>query len=247
MITLISVLTVLCMAVPVYVYIGYPALLMLLNRIIAAKKVDRAPIEPEVTLLVSCYNEVQVVRSKIENSLSIDYPSEKFEVIFISDGSDDGTDEIIEEYAGQGIKLIRQEGRQGKTSALNLAVPAARGEIIVFSDANAMYQNDAIRKLVRNFNDPAVGYTVGAALYSDSDENSASSSENAYWQYEIVLKTMESDLHSVVGGDGAIYAIRRSLYETLDAKDINDFVNPLQIVAKGFQNYFILPVSIFAR
>lgn len=202
------------------------------------KPTIKAEITPKVTLIVSCYNEVDVVHDKIKNCLAINYPKESFEIIFVSDGSDDGTDEAIKEYAGEGIKLVRQEGRLGKTSALNMAVPLATGEIIVFSDANAMYKEDAILKLVRNFADESVGYTVGAALYTDGKDSSAAQSEDSYWQYEMWMKNIESQLHSVVGGDGAIYAIRKSLYDPLDAKDINDFVNPLQIIAKGFRGVF---------
>jgi len=101
-----------------------------------------------------------------------------------------------------------------------------------------MYHPDAIKKLVRHFSDSKTGYVVGAAIYTDGDQNSAAKSENSYWQYEIALKRWESKLHSVVGGDGAIYAIRKELYTKLDAKDINDFVNPLQIIAKGYRGIF---------
>jgi cellulose synthase/poly-beta-1,6-N-acetylglucosamine synthase-like glycosyltransferase len=193
---------------------------------------------PDVSLIISCYNEVDVVKEKIENSLAIDYPRDKLKIIIVSDGSDDGTDEIAQEYSTQGIVLIRQEGRLGKTSAINMAMEQVTSEVVVFSDANAMYQPDAIKKLVRNFADETVGYVVGAALYTDGKTSAAAASEDIYWRYEIKLKTLESKLHSVVGGDGAIYAIRRNLFIKLDAKDINDFVNPLQIVAQGYRGVF---------
>ena len=234
----ILVITILCLVIPFYVYVGYPLLLLALCKVKSCVEIDKRDIEPKVSLLVSCYNEEKVIKKKIENCLSLDYPNEKLEIIVISDGSEDGTDEIIKRYLDRGIHLIRQEGRKGKTSGLNLAVPEASGEVIVFSDANAIYQPDAINKLVRSFHDASVGYVVGAALYSDGEDNSAANSENSYWQYEIFIKRLESKLHSVVGGDGAIYAIRHSLYDQLDVKDINDFVNPLQIIAKGFRGVF---------
>jgi len=236
--TFIIIITLLCIFIPCYVYAGYPLILILLNKIIKKKQIQISEITPNTTLIVSCYNEANVIRKKIENCLALDYPKDKLQIIFVSDGSDDGTDEIIKEYAEDNIHLVRQEGRLGKTSGLNLATSQLRTEIIIFSDANALYQKDAIHKLVRNFNDPTVGYVVGAALYVDTDADSASSSEDSYWQYEIYIKKLESNLHSVVGGDGAIYAIRSHLYETLDAKDINDFVNPLQIIAKGYRGIF---------
>jgi cellulose synthase/poly-beta-1,6-N-acetylglucosamine synthase-like glycosyltransferase len=232
-ITLLSIATIL------YVYVGYPIILQLLNILLKTKSARQDEmLIPEVSLIISCYNEIDVIKEKIENSLAIDYPKDKLSIIIVSDGSDDGTDEIAKQYSTEGIVLIRQEGRLGKTSAINLAMKQVTSEIVVFSDANAMYETDAIKKLVRNFADETVGYVVGAALYTDGKTSAAAASEDIYWRYEIKLKTLESKLHSVVGGDGAIYAIRRELFIELDAKDINDFVNPLQIIAQGYRGIF---------
>lgn len=225
-------------ALVIYVYAGYPLLLWTATRFYHRKHLQSQQFDKTVTLIVSCFNEHEVIRDKIENCLKIDYPPDFFEIIFVSDGSFDGTDEVIQEYDDPHIRLIRQEGRLGKTSGLNLALPQANGEIVVFSDANAMYQPDAIKKLVQNFASPEVGYVVGAAIYTDGEQSSAAKSENSYWEYELSIKRMESDLHSVVGGDGAIYAIRKALFIPLDAKDINDFVNPLQIVEQGYRGLF---------
>ena len=224
--------------VPVYVYIGYPLLLWLLTTLYQRKHNIDETRKTSVTLIISCFNEADVIARKIENSLQLDYPEDKLDILLVSDGSTDGTDEIIKGFTDPRIRLIRQEGRLGKTSGLNLAVPEAKGDIVVFSDANAMYQPDAISKLVRHFTDDTVGYVVGAAIYTDGTENAAAQSENSYWEYELTIKHMESQLHSVVGGDGAIYAIRKPLYDPLDAKDINDFVNPLEIIAKGYRGIF---------
>jgi cellulose synthase/poly-beta-1,6-N-acetylglucosamine synthase-like glycosyltransferase len=239
MTSLIFYITLLSFAVIVYVYIGYPVVLKLLSLITPkrATLLDEVFL-PEVTLLISCYNEVDVVDEKIKNSLAIDYPQDKITIIIISDGSDDGTDEIAQGYSSLGVKLIRQEGRLGKTSAVNLAMEQVTSDIVVFSDANAMYKPNAIKKLVRNFACEKVGYVVGAALYTDGKTSAAAASEDIYWKYELALKTMESNLHSVVGGDGAIYAIRKNLFLTLDSKDINDFVNPLQIIEQGYRGVF---------
>jgi len=239
MISAAELLTLICLFIPAYVYVGYPAVLFLLIKVFrVGKSWKQEEIEPAVTMIISCYNEVDVIETKIKNCLSIDYPIEKLNFIFVSDGSDDGTDDAITSHASNRIMLVRQEGRLGKTSGLNLAVPQAEGEIVIFSDANAMYKEDAIRKLVRNFSDKAVGYVVGAALYTDSGHSGAAASENAYWNYEIFMKQLESHLHSVVGGDGAIYAIRKKLYRELHQKDINDFVNPLQIILQGYRGVF---------
>lgn len=238
MINLLIIITLIALFIPLYVYLGYPVMLMVLDKLVKGKMLRTADITPSVSMVVSCYNEVDVIEQKIKNCQSIDYPQQLLEIIFVSDGSDDGTDEVIKKYCNDRIRLIRQEGRLGKTMGLNLALAQAHGEIIVFSDANAIYERNALKMLVRNFYDESVGYVVGAAIYKDDAASTAGTSENTYWQYEIFIKKIESKLHSVVGGDGAIYAIRRSLYEPLDKEDINDFVNPLQIIAKGYRGIF---------
>lgn len=236
--SLLVIVTVCCLLVPFYVYFGYPVFLWSLTKCLPHRRLHSGDITPSVTLIISCYNEAGVIRSKLENSLALDYPSEKLSILVVSDGSDDGTDEIVKEYASQGIVLVRQEGRLGKTMGLNLAMDQVNSEIVVFSDANAIYSADAIAILVRNFFDEAVGYVVGAALYTDGTDSASAQNEDLYWWYEMTIKTWESQLHSVVGGDGAIYAIRRRLWDRLLARDINDFVNPLQIVAKGYRGIF---------
>ena len=221
-----------------YIFIGYPILLALLSVLRPARVIDKGDIRFTVTLLISCYNEETVIRQKLENALESDYPEEKLRIVVISDGSTDRTDAIIAEFQPFGVHLVRQEGRLGKTCGLNLAMTEVDSDIVVFSDANAMYRPDAILRLVENFNDRRVGYVVGEARYTNVGASSASTSENSYWQYEILIKKMESRVHSMVGGDGAIYAIRRELYEPLEKTDINDFVNPLQIIAKGYRGVY---------
>jgi len=218
-----------------YVYVLYPALLWLLAKGFprASKVGDR--IHPKVTLLISAYNERGVIASKIENSLVLDYPPGDLEIVVVSDSSDDGTDEIAGSYAACGVRLVRQNQRLGKAAGLNLGVAQSTGDIVVFSDANAIYQPDAILQLVRHFGDPSVGYVVGNSKYSETARQTASAeSEGFYWKIETWLKRLESQFGSVVGGDGAIYAIRRDLFLPLLATDINDFLNPLQIVARNY-------------
>jgi cellulose synthase/poly-beta-1,6-N-acetylglucosamine synthase-like glycosyltransferase len=241
--SVILFITVVCLLVPVYVYFGYPAILWLLTRNIQPKP---APVNvgtedgsiPTVTLVISCYNEAAVIEEKLNNALALDYPTDKLNIIVVSDGSDDGTDEKVKALRNSRIKLIRQEGRLGKTMGINLAMEQIHSQITVFSDANAMYAPDAISRLAENFDDPKVGYAVGAALYTDADSGASANNENLYWRYELAIKEMESKLHSVVGGDGAIYAIRTELWEPLQQRDINDFVNPLQIIAQGYRGVF---------
>ncbi len=223
----------------VYVYLGYPLLLTFLARFseLAVPAADLPA--PSVTLLISAFNESQVIAAKLENALALEYPRDRLEIVVISDSSDDGTDEIVQRFSPRGVRLLRQESRLGKTAGLNLGVAEARGQLLVFSDANAMYQPDAVRRLVRHFSRPKVGYVVGnARYYEKGTESSSARSEGLYWKLETNLKKKESRFGSVVGGDGAIYAIRRELYSPLQPTDINDFLNPLQIVTRGYSGVF---------
>lgn len=221
----------------VWVYLGYPVSLGVLSRLRRPRLVV-GPDLPKVTLVVSAFNEAGVIREKLLNTLAIAYPREQLEVLVISDASDDGTDAVVREFEAQKVTLCRQEPRGGKSRGLTRFVPGARGEILVFSDANSLYDPQALRRLVRHFADPQVGYVVGHQRYSDDHGSAASRSESLYWSYEIYLKQCESRLGSVVGGDGAIYAIRAALFTPLRDDDINDFVNPLQIVWQGYRGVF---------
>lgn len=225
-------------AILVYIYAGYPIILCILSLLFPARKIVKKPIRPSVSLIISCYNEEGVLSAKLANCFALDYPANKLDIYVVSDASTDRTDEIARQYSDKGVKLIRVEGRVGKTACLNVAVPQTVGEIVVFSDANAMYEAKAISRLVENFVDDRVGYVVGEAKYANVSSTAAAKSEDSYWQYEIMVKKMESRLHSMVGGDGAIYAIRRELYEELHDSDINDFVNPLQIISKGYRGIY---------
>lgn len=229
----------LCAGLLAYVYAGYPVLIGFLAKLFPASLNSTGPFETSAALLISAYNEAPVIASKIENSLSLEFPPGHLEVIVASDCSDDATDEIVGKYADRGVCLLRQSQRLGKSAALNLAVPQAKGKILVFSDANAIYQPDALRHLVRHFVNPQVGYVVGNARYHEKGlESSSAESEGLYWKMETYLKKKESLFGSVVGGDGAIYAIRRELYTPLLPTDINDFLNPLQIITKGYTGVF---------
>lgn len=216
----------------VYVYAGYPLLLLLVRTFGGHRPVAVGPALPRVTLVVSAFNEEDVIAEKLDNSLAIDYPRGLLQILVVSDASDDRTDEIVRGYADRGVVLLRMPDRGGKTVGLNAAVREATGEVVVFSDANALYERGAIRALVRNFADARVGAAVGESTYVDPEVESERS-EGLYWKYETAIKKLESQIGSVVGGDGAIYAIRRSLYTPMRADALSDFVNPLQIVQAG--------------
>lgn len=219
-------------ALILYVYAGYPLLLALIRALGGRRPVQAAEYRPPVTLIVSAYNEAGVIGEKIANSLALDYPADLLEVLVVSDCSSDGTDAIVQGSGDPRVKLLRMTERSGKTLGLNAAVSAARGEVLVFSDANAMYRRDAVLALTRNLADPQVGAVVGESTYSEL-ESAADEKESLYWRYEVVIKRLESDIGSAVGGDGAIYAIRKALYRPMRADALSDFVNPLQIVQSG--------------
>jgi cellulose synthase/poly-beta-1,6-N-acetylglucosamine synthase-like glycosyltransferase len=217
-----------------YVYAGYPLIVALLGYYLH-RSVKKAPIEPSVTILISAYNEAEVIEQTIENKLASNYPLDKLELIVISDGSSDETDAIVRNFADRNVRLLRQEPRAGKTSALNMAVPLAKEDVIVFSDANSMYAPDAIRKLVENFNDPEVGYVTGRMIYANPDGTSIGEGCSAYMKYENWLRAKESSLGSVVGVDGGIDAMRKAIYRPMNADQLPDFVQPLKVVEQGFR------------
>src|SRR5688572_26736089 len=169
------------LAVLGYVYGGYPFLLRVLVRLRGARHVRRADITPPLTLVISAFNEAAVIRRKLDNAISLAYPREAFDIVVISDASDDGTDAIVAEYADRGVRLARQAQRRGKTAGLNRTVSALTSEIVVFSDANAMYEPEALLKLARNFADSEVGCVTGEARYEAGDKSAADVGERVYW------------------------------------------------------------------
>ena len=220
-----------------YIYAGYPVLAWLLARV-RGRPVLAGDYEPIVTDVIAAYNEADVIERTVRNKLEQDYPPNKLDVIVVSDASADGTDEIVQRL-GDRVQCLRQEPRAGKTAALNMAVPNARGEIIVFSDANSIYAKDAVRRLVRNFADPSVGYVTGRMVYTNPDGTLIGDGCSAYMRYENFIRAQESRLASVIGVDGGIDAVRKSLYRPLGADQQSDFVLPLSVAGRGHRVIFV--------
>lgn len=214
-----------------YVYVGYPALTWLLARVIG-RPVRKAPIQPRVTVLTTAYNEVEYIAATVCNKLEQDYPAELLNVVVVSDESTDGTDEIVKGL-GPRVRLIRQSPRAGKTAGLNLGVDQAEGEILVFSDANSIFAPDAIRRLVENFADPEVGYATGKMVYVTEDGSLVGDGCSAYMKYENWLREQETHLAAVIGVDGGVDAVRKSLFEKMCANQLPDFVLPLSVAGRG--------------
>lgn len=232
----------------IYTYFLYPIILLIL-RIFFNNPVNKKDITPSVSLIITAYNEEKNIREKIENSLKLDYPKDKLEIIVASDCSTDTTDEIIKEYEDRDIKLVRQRERRGKTAAQNNAVGYAKGEILVFSDATTIYKSEVLKKLVRNYNDSGVGCVTGEVIYRNETDSTMGEGGSLYWRYESKIKQLESDIGSILGAAGCIYSMRRSLYTPFDENYLSDFVSPLKIVIenRSIDDDFITPFKIYVR
>lgn len=222
------------LAILIYIYLGYPLIIWLLSRL-SSNRIKKSDYTPTVSILISAYNEEACIEQTINNKLEQDYPGDKLEIIIISDESTDNTDRIVQDIADrkQRVKFHRQEPRQGKTAALNTAIEWASGEIIVFSDANSIYEKDAISKLVRNFSDPAVGYVTGKMVYTTGDGSLVGDGCTTYMRYENFIREHETAFNSVVGVDGGIDAVRKELYQPMQPDQLPDFVLPLMVAAGG--------------
>lgn len=224
-----------CLGLVIYIYVGYPIAVFLLTRILG-RDIDKADIGPRVTVLIAAFNEEREIERTVLNKLSQDYPPARLDVIVVSDGSTDRTDEIVGDLARRNegrVRFLRQEPRQGKTQALNVAATHAPGDILVFADANSIYAPDAIRRLVRSFADPSIGYVTGQMIYTNPDGSGIGEGSGVYMRYENLLRTLENRLGSVVGVDGGIDAVRRELYTTMRSDQLPDFVLPLSVVEQG--------------
>jgi poly-beta-1,6-N-acetyl-D-glucosamine synthase len=223
--------------IPLYAFAGYPLVLLGLG-LTFHREVKKGPIRPLVSLLIPAYNEARVIARKIENSLALEYPADRIEIVVVSDGSSDSTVDIARHAAWEtgGVRVLALTKNSGKVAALNAAVSELRGEIIVFSDASAMLAPDSVGRLVENFADPTVGAASGRYRVVKPNEVNIGGSEDIYWKYEGFLKAQESRLASTLGAHGHLHAIRRELYPFPPAETINDdYVIPLSVLGRGFR------------
>lgn len=221
----------------IYIYFGYPLLLMMMG-------IFRKPLVPcdglqlpSVVVVIAAYNEEANIEKTIENKLAQKYDASKLTVVVISDSSSDKTDEIVNRIGTETdrVTLLRQKMREGKTSALNLARHHINADIIVFSDANSIYSDNAIYELVKVFNNPKVGYVTGKMVYVNSEGSLVGDGCSAYMKYENKLREFETQFGSVVGVDGGIDAMRSHLFKELNADQLPDFVQPLWTVRQGYE------------
>ncbi len=221
------------LAATAWTYLGYPLLLVALARL-RRRPLRTGTLEPTVTVVISAYNEEKAIRRKLENTLALDYPAEKLEVIVASDCSTDRTHDIVREMEARGVRLVVLPERAGKTAAQNLAAEGAKGEILIFTDATTDFNRDSVRGLVAGFADPRVG-CVGAELEYVSEGGSAvGKGGGLYWRYEKRVKELEAQVSTLIGVSGCLYAVRASAYRPIDPDLISDFVIAGDVFQRGF-------------
>lgn len=228
----------LSLALVFYTYIGYGLLIFVLSKIWGENETPTTPVDnelPEVTLIVAAYNEEKFIKAKIENSLSLDYPSSKLNLWIVADGSTDRTVELSNAYSNVVVHFSPE--RKGKIHAVNRVFAEIKTPIVIFSDANTTLNPLALKNIVRHFADPKVGGVAGEKrIVAHASDNASGSGEGLYWKYESALKTMDSKFTTAVGAAGELFAVRTALYEKPEANAIiEDFVTSMKIVAAGYR------------
>ena len=221
-----------------YAYVGYPLLLTLLSAV-RARPVRSKHWTPSVTVIIAAYNEERDLAAKLENTLALDYPKSQLEIIVTSDCSSDRTDDIARSFSDRGVRLHRQEERLGKTAAQNAAVTQARGEIVVFSDATTHYRPDVLQLMMPSFADPSVGCVTGRVIYQDEKDSTVGAGTRSYWNYEFFLKKHESNVCSLIGVCGCMYAVRKSAYVPLYNDACSDFIIATTMVEQGLRAVYV--------
>ena len=235
-----------CLGLIAYTYVLFPILIIIRGWVWPRpyKSEEMKPL-PLMSVIIAAYNEEKSIGEKLENVFSLDYPHDRLEVVIASDGSTDRTDEVIKNFEGSGIKLLSLP-RQGKASALNAAVSASNGEILVFSDANSIYKADALRALIRPFADPIVGGVAGNQSYLKKiGKSSVGVGERSYWSFDRLMKESESKAGSTISATGAIYAIRRSLFQNVMEGVTDDFYTSTGVISQGLRLVFAADAIAF--
>lgn len=224
-----------CLFLTLYVYVGYPILLA--TEILGKRRpVRMANVQPSLSIVVPAHNEEKVIRTKLENLLSLGYPKDRLEILVGSDGSTDQTEDIVRDYAGLGVKLVSSRERKGKSSIQNEIVKHSCGSILVFTDADCQLSPDALVLATQNFADPEVALVTNCAVINNKNETGIVESESLYWRYERWLRLEESERGLLAMASGSLFAMRRELWRELDPNVGDDFVLPLQVVQAGYRN-----------
>ena len=221
-----------------YAFLGYGLLLFIIIKIKRLLKPKLSypsnGYSPSVTLLIAAYNEEDFIEEKIQNCLALDYPQEKLRILFITDGSSDKTAQIIKYQ--NGIDLLHEDSRAGKMAAIKRAIPYISSDIIVFTDANTFLNKEAIKELVKHYQNPKVGAVAGEKrILVDNEADASSAGEGFYWKYESALKKWDYELYSNVGAAGELFSIRTALYQPVESDTIiDDHMIAMRIAEKGY-------------
>lgn len=226
------------LATIIYSYLGYPIILSLivfLKKLFTKKKSTNQTFEPNVTLFIAAYNEESFIENKIQNTLTLNYPKNKIEYIWITDGSTDKTPDILKQHPN--FTVLHEKKRNGKTGAINRGMDYVKNPLVIFSDANTTLNPNAIKELVKHFKEPTVGCVAGEKrILPKEKDNAVNSGEGIYWRYESYLKNVESDFYSAIGAAGELFAIRTELFEKIEPDTIlDDFIISLRIAQKGYK------------
>ncbi len=221
-----------------YTYLGYGLLLFFmvrLKRIFKGKKLVNKDYEPEVTLFVAAYNEKDYVDTKVSNGFELDYPQNKVKQVWVTDGSDDSTPDLLKKYADKGVEVYHENARGGKIGAMNRGMQFVKSPIVIFSDGNTILGKESVRRIVNLFGDPKVGCVSGEKRIFSKEKDTAAGTEGIYWKYESTLKKWDAELYSVVGAAGELFAIRTDLFQEVE-KDtlLDDFIISLRVAMKGY-------------
>lgn len=234
----------LCVGAVLYVYFGYPLLLMsgALGR---RRTILRKPQQPFVSIIVPARNEEKNIREKLENLLSLDHPMDRLEILVGNDASTDETGRLVREFRHPAVQLIESPVRRGKSAVQNALAARARGDALVFTDADCLLPTDSLRKLLENLHDPNVGLATNSVEFTNRRESTVVENEGLYWRYEKWLRLQESERGLLGMASGSLFVMRRELWRPLDPNLGDDFVLPLEVIRSGFRN--VLDPRISAR
>ncbi|MFW6259508.1 MAG: glycosyltransferase [Tangfeifania sp.] len=222
-----------------YTYLGYGLVLFIavrIKRLISSPIIQNQPdYEPDVCLFVTAFNEKDYIHQKVENSFQLDYPKEKIQYVWVTDGSDDGTPDLLKKY--ENLEVYHQPERRGKMHAMNRGMQFVNAPVVIFSDTNTLLNKDSIREIVAQFSNPEVGCVAGEKRIIENEADAAAAAgEGLYWKFESWVKKMDAQLNSAVGAVGELFAIRRELFEEVETDTVlDDFIISLRIAQKGYK------------
>lgn len=235
-----------------HTFIGYPISLLLINKFFKKDKliIDKNYI-PKVSIIIPAHNEEKVIKTKLENLSSLNYPKSNYEIIIASDNSTDNTNYIVSSFINKirdiNIRLYKVNERKGKTNAQNEAVKISKGEIIIFSDANSILDKEALRELVSYFNNKDISYVSGRLVYINEFSSDSSQAESSYWNYDLMMRECESNISSITAGNGAIYAVRKKDYIDIDPIYCHDSMFPIKFATMGKKSKYSKKALAFEK